>query len=170
MVSDPFHPARHHRPHLSRACPFPQNVRGGVGLPTPGTQLRVVDPDSLAPLGPGARGLLLARGPGVTGGYWRDEAASARAFRAGDGWFDTGGCKRACGGGLIGRRVARGKAVAQGLHYGAAGSVGARYVEASCRGCCSPVYAGRVGFAFPGTAPGHGADLPVVLPPRPARR
>ncbi|KXZ51078.1 hypothetical protein GPECTOR_14g62 [Gonium pectorale] len=67
-----------------------QNIRGSVGLPTPGTQLRVVDPDSLAPLPAGQQGLVLARGPGVTGGYYRDEAASARAFRAGDGWFDTG--------------------------------------------------------------------------------
>ncbi|KAG2449926.1 hypothetical protein HYH02_000030 [Chlamydomonas schloesseri] len=67
-----------------------QNIRGSVGVPTPGTQLRVVDPDSLQPLPAGRQGLVLARGPGVMAGYWRDEAASARAFRAGGGWFDTG--------------------------------------------------------------------------------
>eukprot|EP00198_Chlamydomonas_reinhardtii_P001953 XP_001691289.1 long-chain-fatty-acid CoA ligase [Chlamydomonas reinhardtii] len=67
-----------------------QNIRGSVGVPTPGTQLRVVDPESLAPLPAGRQGLVLARGPGVMPGYWQDPAASAKAFRAGGGWFDTG--------------------------------------------------------------------------------
>lgn len=66
-------------------------MRGSVGLPTPGTQLRVVDPATLRDLRePGAPGLVLARGPGVMRGYYRDEEATAMAFRAGDGWFDTG--------------------------------------------------------------------------------
>ena len=38
----------------------------------------------------GAQGLLLAKGPGVMAGYYNDEASTAKAFRAGDGWFDTG--------------------------------------------------------------------------------
>ncbi|PRW33092.1 long-chain-fatty-acid-- ligase [Chlorella sorokiniana] len=66
------------------------NVRGSVGLPTPGTQLRVVDPDTLRDVPDGQQGLILARGPGVMAGYYRDEAATAKAFKAGDGWFDTG--------------------------------------------------------------------------------
>ncbi len=37
-----------------------------------------------------AQGLLLAKGPGVMKGYYNDEASTARAFVAGDGWFDTG--------------------------------------------------------------------------------
>jgi hypothetical protein len=61
-----------------------------VGLPTPDTQLRVVDPETLEPVSEGRQGLVLARGPGVMAGYFRDEAATARAFRAGDGWLDTG--------------------------------------------------------------------------------
>ncbi|GLC36919.1 hypothetical protein PLESTB_000178300 [Pleodorina starrii] len=73
-----------------RAEPSGQNVRGSVGVPTPGTQLRVVDPETLEPLPEGRQGLVLARGPGVMAGYFRDEAATAKAFRAGDGWFDTG--------------------------------------------------------------------------------
>ncbi len=36
------------------------------------------------------QGLLLAKGPGVMKGYYKDEASSAKAFKAGDGWFDTG--------------------------------------------------------------------------------
>lgn len=72
-----------------RAAPR-ANVRGGVGVPVPGTALRVVDPDSLADVAPGQRGLILARGPGVMRGYYGDEEATARAFRAGGGWLDTG--------------------------------------------------------------------------------
>ena len=34
--------------------------------------------------------LVLVSGPGVMQGYCRDEAATAFAFRAGKGWFDTG--------------------------------------------------------------------------------
>ena len=36
------------------------------------------------------QGLLLARGPGIMKGYFNDEAATAKAFSAGNGWFDTG--------------------------------------------------------------------------------
>ncbi|KAF5840693.1 hypothetical protein DUNSADRAFT_15788 [Dunaliella salina] len=67
-----------------------QNVRGTVGHPVPGTELRVVNPETLEPVAPGEAGVVLARGPGVTPGYVDNEAATAKAFRAGDGWFDTG--------------------------------------------------------------------------------
>ncbi len=46
-------------------CVRLQNVRGTVGQPVPGTQLRVVSPDSLEDVAPGEYGLVLARGPGV---------------------------------------------------------------------------------------------------------
>lgn len=39
---------------------------------------------------PGDPGLLLVRGPGVMKGYLNDPDATARAFQAGLGWFDTG--------------------------------------------------------------------------------
>ncbi|KAI3431692.1 hypothetical protein D9Q98_004738 [Chlorella vulgaris] len=67
-----------------------QNVRGSVGQPTPGTEVRVVDPETLADVAEGQQGLLLARGPGVMAGYWQDDAATAKAFKASEGWFDTG--------------------------------------------------------------------------------
>ncbi|GIL51023.1 hypothetical protein Vafri_6984 [Volvox africanus] len=73
-----------------RSNPPEQNIRGSVGVPTPGTQLRIVDPETLEPLPDGRQGLVLAKGPGIMAGYYSDEAATARAFRAGDGWFDTG--------------------------------------------------------------------------------
>ncbi len=67
------------------------NVRGSVGVPTPGTRLLVVDPDTHAPLPDGQQGLILAAGPGVmAGGYAGDAAATAGAFV--DGWFNTGVC------------------------------------------------------------------------------
>lgn len=49
-----------------------------AGLPTPGTTLRVVDPDTLRDVADGQQGLILARGPGVMAGYYRDEAATAK--------------------------------------------------------------------------------------------
>ena len=33
---------------------------------------------------------VLAQGPGVMKGYFKDEGATAKAFRAGHGWLDTG--------------------------------------------------------------------------------
>ena len=36
------------------------------------------------------QGLLLAKGPGIMKGYYNDESATAKAFSAGNGWFDTG--------------------------------------------------------------------------------
>jgi long-subunit acyl-CoA synthetase (AMP-forming) len=43
-----------------------------------------------APAAPLSQGLLLAKGPGVMSGYYRDDKATDKAFRAGEGWFDTG--------------------------------------------------------------------------------
>lgn len=59
-----------------------------MGLPTPGTQVIVVDPTTHARLPDGQQGLLLAAGPGVMAGYWQDTAATRKAFI--DGWLDTG--------------------------------------------------------------------------------
>eukprot|EP00775_Hariotina_reticulata_P004816 gene4816-5063_t len=64
------------------------NVRGSVGLPVPGTQLVVVNPNTHLPVPDGQPGLLLAAGPGVTSGYLDDAVATDKAFV--DGWFDTG--------------------------------------------------------------------------------
>lgn len=67
------------------------NVRGSVGVPLPGTSVRVVDPETMQEVPDGRQGLLLVRGPGVMqGGYYKDPGATARAFPVGNGWFDTG--------------------------------------------------------------------------------
>ncbi|GMV83571.1 MAG: hypothetical protein AMXMBFR7_47550 [Planctomycetota bacterium] len=55
---------------------------GSVGLVLPGVELKVREPD--------LRGIgeVLARGPNVMQGYWRDPESTEKAFE--DGWFRTG--------------------------------------------------------------------------------
>jgi long-chain acyl-CoA synthetase len=63
---------------------------GAVGLALPGTELRVADPDDLSADRPfGEEGELLARGPQVFSGYWRQPEETAAVFAEG-GWFRTG--------------------------------------------------------------------------------
>ncbi|WP_326565602.1 long-chain fatty acid--CoA ligase [Amycolatopsis rhabdoformis] len=60
---------------------------GSVGRPVVHLEVRIVD-ESGAPLPTGELGEIALRGPKVSIGYWRDDAATAKAFR--DGWFHTG--------------------------------------------------------------------------------
>jgi acyl-CoA synthetase (AMP-forming)/AMP-acid ligase II len=60
------------RSQFARCCSLP------AGLPTPGTSLRVVHPETLAEVPDGQQGLLLARGPGVMAGYYADPGATAK--------------------------------------------------------------------------------------------
>ncbi len=64
-------------------------VAGTVGLPLPGTECRVVDPDDpTQDVAPGAPGELVVRGPQVFSGYYGKPEATQEAFV--DGWFRTG--------------------------------------------------------------------------------
>jgi len=64
-------------------------VPGTVGLPLPGTECRVVDPDDPAvDVAPGERGELLVRGPQVFSGYYGKPEETDAVFV--DGWFRTG--------------------------------------------------------------------------------
>ncbi|MCK6065579.1 MULTISPECIES: long-chain-fatty-acid--CoA ligase [Microbacterium] len=64
-------------------------VPGTVGLPLPGTECRVVDPDDPRTDVPaGERGELVVRGPQVFGGYYGKPEDTEAAFV--DGWFRTG--------------------------------------------------------------------------------
>ncbi len=58
-----------------------------VGRPSPATEVRIAGPDGEA-LPEGEVGELLLRGQSLVRGYWRDDRATATAFR--DGWFRTG--------------------------------------------------------------------------------
>ena len=62
---------------------------GSVGLPLPGVEARIVDPEDETPLGDGEIGEVQVRGPNVFKGYWRQPDKTAAAFTP-DGWFRTG--------------------------------------------------------------------------------
>jgi len=79
------------------ACnPVGANRRiGTIGLPVPGTEIRVVDRDHpTVDVAAGEEGELVVRGPQVMSGYWKNPEATALAFTpASDGgkdWFRTG--------------------------------------------------------------------------------
>jgi long-chain acyl-CoA synthetase len=62
---------------------------GSVGLPYPGTQMKVIDADSGKLLtDPGSVGELCFRGPQIVREYWQNPAETARAFQ--DGWWHSG--------------------------------------------------------------------------------
>lgn len=64
-------------------------VPGTVGLPLPGTECRVVDPDNpTVDVAPGERGELIVRGPQVFSGYYGRPEETEEVFV--DGWFRTG--------------------------------------------------------------------------------
>lgn len=64
-------------------------VPGTVGLPLPGTECRVVDPDDpTTDVAPGERGELVVRGPQVFQGYYGKPEETEAVFV--DGWFRTG--------------------------------------------------------------------------------
>lgn len=68
----------------------PQRRPGALGLPFPGTEIRVVDPEDPAThVATGEIGELLIRGPQVFAGYWENEAATAEVMLDG-GWLRTG--------------------------------------------------------------------------------
>ncbi len=60
---------------------------GSAGRPCPYLDLEIWDPDG-SPVAAGERGEIVLRGPKVFGGYWKNEEATAEAFRG--GWFHTG--------------------------------------------------------------------------------
>ncbi|KAA9086854.1 long-chain-fatty-acid--CoA ligase [Microbacterium radiodurans] len=72
------------------ANPVAENrVPGTVGLPLPGTECRVVDPDDpMTDVPDGERGELLVRGPQVFGGYFGKPEETEKVLI--DGWFRTG--------------------------------------------------------------------------------
>lgn len=66
----------------------PASRRGTVGQPLPGVSVKIVDPDSFAPLPPDTPGMLLVGGPNVMKGYLGREDLTANALH--DGWYITG--------------------------------------------------------------------------------
>ncbi|WP_446384201.1 AMP-dependent synthetase/ligase [Coleofasciculus chthonoplastes] len=66
-----------------------RNLRRSSGLPMPGTQIRIVDPETRKPLPTGEQGLVLVKGLQVMQGYYKNPEATAKAIDS-EGWFDTG--------------------------------------------------------------------------------
>jgi long-chain acyl-CoA synthetase len=67
--------------------PVGREKPGSVGLPVPGTQVRILD-DTATELPPKEVGEICARSPGVMQGYWHSPEETAEALR--DGWLHTG--------------------------------------------------------------------------------
>ena len=65
------------------------NLRGSAGQPIPGTEIRIVDPETRRSLPQGQKGLVLIRGPQVMQGYYQNPDATRKAIDS-DGWFDSG--------------------------------------------------------------------------------
>jgi long-chain acyl-CoA synthetase len=60
---------------------------GSVGLPVPGTEVKILD-DQGRELPTGEAGEICCRSPGVMAGYWQSPEATEQAL--GDGWLHTG--------------------------------------------------------------------------------
>lgn len=67
--------------------PFHRSKRPSIGVPIPGTDVRIVDATG-ADAAAGQPGELLIRGPQVMQGYWQHPAETARVLK--NGWLATG--------------------------------------------------------------------------------
>jgi malonyl-CoA/methylmalonyl-CoA synthetase len=61
---------------------------GSIGIPLPGVEVRVVNPETLQDVGPGETGEILLKGSSISPGYWKKPDETASAFA--DGWFRSG--------------------------------------------------------------------------------
>jgi len=66
-----------------------ERIAGTVGPALPGVDIRIVEPQSGAPLVRGEIGMIEVRGPNVFKGYWRMPEKTATEFRD-NGFFSTG--------------------------------------------------------------------------------
>ena len=76
--------------NMNTSNPYDGERRAGtVGVPLPGVDLKVTDPETGAPVTPGEIGQLEVRGPNVFKGYWQMPEKTAAELRE-DGFFITG--------------------------------------------------------------------------------
>lgn len=74
-------------PVLTARRPW-DNLRGSAGKPIPGTEIRIAHPETRETLPQGEKGLVLARGPQIMQGYYRNPDATDKAIDS-EGWFNT---------------------------------------------------------------------------------
>ena len=74
-------------PVLTARRPW-HNLRGSAGQPILDTEIRIVDPETRQTQAQGEQGSILARGPQVMKGYYKNPEATEDAMDA-EGWFDT---------------------------------------------------------------------------------
>src|SRR5438874_2749596 len=77
-----------------RAASFRQvgAKRGSIGHPLPGISVKIVDPDTMQPVGPDEPGLLIVRGPNIMRGYLNKPEKTAEVLQ--EGWYNTGDVAR----------------------------------------------------------------------------
>jgi acyl-[acyl-carrier-protein]-phospholipid O-acyltransferase/long-chain-fatty-acid--[acyl-carrier-protein] ligase len=66
--------------------------RGTIGMPLPGIAVKVLDQNTLQPLGPNQNGLLLVKGPNVMKGYLNQPDKTNEVIK--EGWYMTGDIAR----------------------------------------------------------------------------
>jgi malonyl-CoA/methylmalonyl-CoA synthetase len=75
---------------MNTSNPYEGERRAGtVGLPLPGVEVRITDPETGAPVAAGEIGMIEVRGPNVFAGYWRMPGKTSEEMRE-DGFFVTG--------------------------------------------------------------------------------
>jgi len=76
--------------NMNTSNPYSAERRAGtVGLPLPGVDVRLLDPDTQSAAGSGEVGMLQVRGPNVFAGYWQMPEKTAEELLE-DGFFITG--------------------------------------------------------------------------------
>ncbi|MCK5444587.1 MAG: AMP-binding protein, partial [Rhodospirillaceae bacterium] len=76
--------------NMNTSNPYDGDRRPGtVGLPLPGVDLRITEPETGEPLNTGSVGMIEVRGPNVFKGYWRQPEKTAEELRE-NGFFITG--------------------------------------------------------------------------------
>lgn len=75
--------------HTVDTCMPPHAIRWGTnGIPIPGNELRILDPDTGSAVPTGQQGEIVLRSAGVFKGYWNNAEGTARTLR--NGWVHTG--------------------------------------------------------------------------------
>lgn len=74
---------------VTHARRYWHNIRGSAGQGIPGTEAKIVDPETRQPLPVGKTGIVLLRGPQIMQGYYKNLEATKKAIDP-EGWFDSG--------------------------------------------------------------------------------